>query len=846
MGVEQRSAKFDLTMVLIESAQGMSGVLEYNTDLFDRGTMERMARHWERLLEGVVKEAGMRIGELEILSKEERRQILEEWNGSVVEYPKEKCVHELFEEQAGRTPDAIALVFEGQQLSYRELNERANRLAHYLRKRGVGPEVRVGICVERGLEMVVGLLGILKAGGAYVPLDPQYPKERLAFMLDDSGVEVLLTQEGVIKQLPEHGVGMVYLDRQREEIARESSQDPLNGTVASNLVYVIYTSGSTGKPKGVLIDHLSLANLISWHRQTYRITPKDRVAQMAALAFDAAGWELWPYLAAGASICIPEEETRHLPERLMKWLAANQITMVFIPTPVVEKILDVSWPEPHALRAVLTGGDRLSRAPTKSFPCVLWNHYGPTENTVVTTWARIAAVEESIRPPAIGRPISNTRVYLLDQDQQPVPVGVCGELHIGGAGLARGYHHSPDLTAEKFIPDPFSGEAGGRLYKTGDLGRYLADGNIEFLGRLDDQVKIRGYRIELGEIENVIRGYEGVGEAVVVAREDEPGQKRLVGYVVWRGGHEGSVGELRGYLQGKLPEYMVPGLFVVMDKLPLTANGKLDRKALPRPEGRAAEVEYVEPRNQLEKLIAGVWQETLKVEEVGINDNFFELGGHSLLMMPVLERLRERLKRELTLVELFQYPTVSLLAEHMRGVAGTFLEGILERAKQQQPRIQDGVAVIGRVGRFPGARNIEEFWRNLEGGVESISFFSDEELIEAGVAREVLGHPNYVKARGVLGEADLFDAGFFGYSPREAEMIDPQQRIFLESAWEALEQAGYDAESYKGAIGVYAGMSPSVYVLNLMSNPELMTSTGAFQAMIGNGVDFCRRAYRTS
>ena len=345
----------------------------------------------------------------------------------------------------------------------------------------------------------------------------------------------------------------------------------------------------------------------------------------------------------------------------------------------------------------------------------LHNLYGPTEASVdVTYWACERNSLLNIVP--IGKAIANTQIYILDRQLQLVPLGVCGELHIGGAGLARGYHHSPDLTAEKFIPDPFSGEAGGRLYKTGDLGRYLADGNIEFLGRLDDQVKIRGYRIELGEIENVIRGYEGVGEAVVVAREDEPGQKRLVGYVVWRGGHEGSVGELRGYLQGKLPEYMVPGLFVVMDKLPLTANGKLDRKALPRPEGRAAEVEYVEPRNQLEKLIAGVWQETLKVEEVGINDNFFELGGHSLLMMPVLERLRERLKRELTLVELFQYPTVSLLAEHMRGVAGTFLEGILERAKQQQPRIQDGVAVIGRVGRFPGARNIEEFWRNLEGG----------------------------------------------------------------------------------------------------------------------------------
>ena len=633
MGVEQRSAKFDLTMVLIESAQGMSGVLEYNTDLFDRGTMERMARHWERLLEGVVKEAGMRIGELEILSKEERRQILEEWNGSVVEYPKEKCVHELFEEQAGRTPDAIALVFEGQQLTYGELNNRSNQLAWHLRRMGVGPEVLVGICMERSLEMVIGLLGILKAGGAYVPLDPQYPKERLAFMLEDSGVTVLLTQAHLVGTLPATNARFIRLDADWPVIAGENGEMVKSGVKAEDLAYLIYTSGSTGRPKGAMNTHRGIVNRLLWMQDEYRLSATDRVLQKTSFSFDVSVWEFfWPLLT-GARLVLVRPGGHKDGVYLGQLIGREKITTLHFVPSMLQVFLEQEGLRERcsSLKRVICSGEALLMELQRRFFSVmgveLHNLYGPTEASVdVTYWACERNSLLNIVP--IGKAIANTQIYILDRQLQLVPLGVCGELHIGGAGLARGYHHSPDLTAEKFIPDPFSGEAGGRLYKTGDLGRYLADGNIEFLGRLDDQVKIRGYRIELGEIENVIRGYEGVGEAVVVAREDEPGDKRLVGYVVWRGGHEGSVGELRGYLQGKLPEYMVPGLFVVMDKLPLTANGKLDRKALPRPEGRAAGTgdEMLEPRTPEEELMAGLWRQVLQLKEVGIDDNFFELG----------------------------------------------------------------------------------------------------------------------------------------------------------------------------------------------------------------------------
>ncbi len=445
---------------------------------------------------------------------------------------KYKCIHQLFEAQVERTPDAVAVVFEQESLTYRQLNSRANFLAHYLQALGVGSDVLVGICVERSLEMVVGLLGILKAGGAYVPLDPTYPAERLAFMLEDSQAAVLLTLAEHIDQLPPHSARVVCLDSDWSEIAQNSSENPTSEVTPNNLVYAIYTSGSTGDPKGVLIEHRGLLNLVKWHQRTFAVSSKDRATHLAGAAFDASVWELWPNLTAGASIYIANEQTRREPLLLRDWLVKNAITISFLPTPLAESVLLLDWPDDVALRTLLTGGDKLHNYPLPSIPFELVNNYGPTENTVVTTSGIVPANLQTNTAPPIGQPIANVQVYVLDEQMQPVPIGVSGELYIAGEGLARGYLNRPDLTAERFIPKPFSDKPGERLYKTGDLGRYLSDGNIEFLGRIDYQVKIRGFRIELGEIEGILTAHQAVQQAVVLAREDAPGDKRLVAYVV--------------------------------------------------------------------------------------------------------------------------------------------------------------------------------------------------------------------------------------------------------------------------------------------------------------------------
>jgi amino acid adenylation domain-containing protein len=756
------------------------------------------------------------------------------WNDTQAEYPKDKCIHELFEEQAERTPENVAVVYEDEQLTYRELNEKSNQLAHYLRKLGVGPEVLVGICVERSVEMVVGLLGILKAGGAYVPLDPQYPKERLTFMLNDTQIKVLLALKRLVKRLSEYEGQVVCMDAQWADIAKEIVKNPVKQTTAENLAYLIYTSGSTGHPRGVLLAHTGLFNLVRAQAKDFEIVPESRVLQFASVCFDASVSEIFTALVTGATLCLGSQDALMPGVALIGLMRKQLISVATLPPSVLAVLPVAELPE---LRTLVSAGETCTAEAVSRWGSDrrFINAYGPTEVTVCGSLTVCKTTE--VRP-SIGKAISNVQIYILDKQLKLVPIGVVGELHIGGAGLARGYLNHGDLTAERFIPNPYGREPGGRLYRTGDLGRYLADGNIEFIGRVDHQVKIRGFRIELGEIESVLGQHPAVQQSIVIAREDEPGEKRLVGYVVAKGEAKVSVEELRGYLKGKLPEYMVPAFMVMLEKLPLTANGKVDQKALPLPEGRQTAVEYVAPRSEIEKLIAGVWREMLKVEEVGIRDNFFDIGGHSLLLLRVHGRLEQLLERKLTLVELFQYPTISRLAEHLTWGAEPFLQGIRERAERQQPRVKDAVAVIGMVGRFPGARNLEEFWRNLEGGVESISFFTDEELIGAGIDPQVLSDPNYVKARGVIEETDLFDARFFGYSPREAELIDPQQRVFLEYAWEALEQAGYDAERYEGTIGVYAGMSPNSYMFNLLSNPELMSSTDGFQLMISSGADY--------
>jgi amino acid adenylation domain-containing protein/non-ribosomal peptide synthase protein (TIGR01720 family) len=839
-------SRFDLNLSMLETSEGLVAGLEYNTDLFEGETVERMLRHFERVLEEVVARPDVRVSDVSLLTEAERREVVEGWNATKAEYPRDAAVQQLFEAQAARRPEAIAVSYRGRDLSYGELNRRANQLAWHLKGLGVGPEVRVGVCVERSLEMVVGLLGILKAGGAYVPLDPSQPRERLAFMLEDSGVGVVLTQKGLLPGLPPLRARALRLDADWDAVARESAADLAVPVGEDNLAYVIYTSGSTGTPKGVEVEHRGLRNLVGWHQRVYGVTESDRATQLANLSFDASVWEIWPYLAAGASVhLLPDDDLRLSPAALLEWMAASRISVSFLPTPLAEAVLrEVASVAPagFGLRALLTGGDTLHAHPPDGLPFALFNHYGPTEASVVSTWTEVGTRErpEGAAPP-IGRPIDNTQAYVLDERMRLVPVGVPGELYVGGASLARGYLGRPDLTAGLFVPDPLGKEPGGRLYRTGDRVRWRADGQIEFLGRRDHQVKVRGSRIEPGEIESVLGRHPGVGEAVVVVREDEGSGKRLVAYVSAKEGRSVTGGELRSHLRGELPEYMVPSAFVVLVSLPLNANGKVDRQALPEPGRDEGEVSgRVRPRTELEGAIAGVWREALGVEEVGVEENFFDLGGHSLLLARVQHRLREVLPREVSIVELFQYPTISALARHVSGEdAASPLAGVRERVeKQRRGTGGDGaVAIIGMTGRFPGAESVEEFWRNLCEGVESITFFSDEELLAAGVDPRVVSRPEYVKARGVLKDVELFDAAFFGYSPREAAVIDPQQRLFLECAYESLEAAGYDAERYEGRIGVFSGVSANSY-LGSFSDPGVVRSLDAFQAAIGSDKDF--------
>ncbi|MBZ5554817.1 MAG: amino acid adenylation domain-containing protein [Acidobacteriia bacterium] len=642
--VEWKNSKFDLTVFMHESPEGLRGGAEYNTDLFDTTTIERMLSHFRTLLEGIVADPAQPIAALPLLTGTERRQLLVEWNQTASEYPGNRCAHELFEAQVERTPESLAVKFGEQQLNYRALNRRANQLARHLKQCGVGPNVLVGICTERSPEMVVGILGILKAGGAYVPLDPAYPKERLAFMLEETRTPVLLTQQRLCSLIPPLGMKILCLDTDWSSIAHESEENLESGVTAEHLAYVIYTSGSTGRPKGVMIQHSGLVNLVSWHQREYAVTPDDCATLLASPAFDASVWELWPYLTAGASIHIADEETRLTAPKLVQWLTDEKITLTFLPTPLAEVVLQIPWPSNSPLRALLTGGDQLRQRPDRSLPFGLFNHYGPTENTVVTTWGRVEPGQKTDSPPPIGRPIANTRVYLLDANLNPVPVGVPGEMYVGGEGLSCGYLNRPDLTKEMFLPDPFSAHPSSRLYKTGDLARHLPDGNIEFLGRVDQQVKIRGFRIELGEIETVLRQHERIAEAVVIAREDKAGEKRLVGYVVSKGTEAPGFGELRTLLKSKLPDYMIPSSFMLLETLPLTPNGKVDRRALPAPESAQLDTgqHYIAPRTPLEKALAEIWAEALGLEKVGIQDNFFNLGGHSLLSMKVVYEVEKK------------------------------------------------------------------------------------------------------------------------------------------------------------------------------------------------------------
>lgn len=604
------------------------------------------------------------VGEYSRTLTEQMQHQLALWNATQQDFPFDRCVPQLVARQAAATPEAVAIVAGAARLTYHELNRRANRLAHYLRTLGVGPNTLVGLCVERSLDMVVGLLGIHKAGGAYVPLDPFSPQERLAFMLEDASARVLVTWDVIAASLPTSNVRLLCLDTEKAVLDQQPAGEPPCAITADDLAYVIYTSGSTGRPKGVQITHKSLLNLIYWHQSAYGVTATDRATQVTSPAFDATGWELWPYLTLGAPVFIIDEETRVSPTLLRDWLIDQNITISFLPTALAESVISLQWPAQTTLRYLLTGADTLRHYPSPDLPFAFVNNYGPTESTVVATYGRIYPTQNPDMLPPIGRPISNTQIYLLDEHLRQVPPGETGELYIGGKSLAKGYLNRPELTEERFIAHPFSDQPGERLYKTGDLARFLPDGQIAFMGRADYQIKIRGYRIEPDEIISVLNKHTAIQNSMVIAREDTPGEKRLVAYIIPAAGAELTASSLREALGEYLPDYMIPSTFVVMTDLPVTANGKVDRAALPIPNetNTLHDEASTAPETPTELRVAHIVTTLLNLETVGIDDNFFMLGGHSLLGTQIIAQIAETFGVELPLRSLFEAPTIRLLA----------------------------------------------------------------------------------------------------------------------------------------------------------------------------------------
>ncbi|WP_437972165.1 amino acid adenylation domain-containing protein [Sorangium sp. So ce260] len=1260
---------FDVSLYAWESAGGVAGMLEYSTDLFERATMDRMMSHLFALLAAATSDPALSVSSMPLLPERERRRLLVEWNDTGADFPRDLCVLDLFEEQAARAPDAAAVVSDRGSLTYGELDRRANQLARRLRELCVAPEPLVAICAERSLEMVVGILGALKAGAAYLPVDAEIARERLAFILEDSGAPVLLTQAHLADRLPPFAGTVIRLDADGPALAARDGS-PLPACAGpGNLAYAIYTSGSTGRPKGVLVEHRSLMNLVAWHVRRFAVSSADRATLVASPGFDASVWELWPYLCVGACLFIPGEPLRRSPDELKAWLLARGITVSFLPTPMAEELLRLDWPASAALRYLLTGGDKLRVWPDAALPFEVVNNYGPTEATVVATSCLVPRARPNggtaTGDPSIGRPIDNMRAYLLDPRGELVPVGVPGELYVGGAGVARGYLNRPELDQARFLPDRFSGEPGARMYRTGDRARWLPDGSIEFLGRVDNQVKIRGYRIELGEIEAVLREHPDVEEAVVVAREDTPGNKRLVAYVIprlgdgaaterapalqaehvsaWQALYDGTYGRggavedpgfnitgwnssytggpidagamrawrdhtverilsfqprrvweigcgtgllllqlapqcaaylgtdfsekaisllapelargtlshvslqrreandfsgvepgsfdvivlnsivqyfpgadylrsviegavravapggvvflgdirslplleafhtsvqlhraspdaasaevlarvrravdgeeelvlapelfhaLRGQIPGvehvevwlkrgsgademtrfrydvvlhvgaapepvavgrsldwaaaeglagveravreegslglevlgipnarvhadviaalrlrqgggaeltravtaaaggamaaiepevlwalgarlgcsvritasrtagpgcmdvlfertgraprprawtqarpgetspdrplansplrrqktrampaglrelaaaRLPDYMVPAAFVKLDALPLTANGKVDMAALPaddrraRPEPRAA---APAPASNVEVILGEIWREVLGVDEVGLDDPFFELGGHSLLLARVRAGIRARLGEDVPIMDLFQYPTIRSLSGHLKrgpltassgeGAASRRRPGAAAPAAEAPAREalpETAIAIVGMAGRFPKARSVDALWSLLEDGGEGISFYSSDELRALGVESELYRSPGFIPAAGLLEDVMCFDAAFFGYSREDAVLMDPQQRVFLECAWEAMENAGYNPLAYPKSIGVFAGSDAPSYWIERVGPPPAAPNSEHQRIYTGNVTD---------
>ncbi|MCU7552937.1 amino acid adenylation domain-containing protein, partial [Chitinophagaceae bacterium LB-8] len=707
--IEHSTAKFELTFFLTETPQGLQGAVSYRTDLFSAATIERMIAHFKELLHSITENAAQPITRLPLLTASEEDQLLYGFNQTEAAYPNDKSIVALFEQQVEKTPHHVAVVFEEEQLTYQELNERSNQLAHYLRGKGVKEETLVPICLERSLEMLIGILGILKAGAAYVPIDPEYPLDRIAYMLQDTAAAIVINSEKSKEKLPASSIGIISLEEQWTEICKQPSHNPQTNLQASHLAYVIYTSGSTGTPKGVMVEHKALVNRLNWAQDYYSLSIHDAVLQKTTFCFDVSVWELlWPLLV-GSRLVFAKPEG-HRDNHYLKFIIDSQkITMVhFVPSMLSTFLSDLQPGDCKELKKVLCSGEALKRSQVELFkeklPEVeLHNLYGPTEAAIDVTYWSLSGKKSQLQVIPIGKPIHNTQIHILDEKQQLLPIGIAGEIYIAGAGLARGYLNREELTKDKFILNPFV--PGARMYRTGDVGRWMPDGNIEYMGRRDEQVKIRGYRIELGEIESVIQQSGLVSQGVVLAKADKD-SNRLVGYVVPAQQGNFDLEILKTYLRGLLPEYMVPTLWMELDNVPLTSNGKVNKKLLPDPEVSSS-AQYVAPRNDAEELLVNIWQQLLGLENVGIHDNFFELGGHSLLAIRMIAALRKQMQVELLVKDIFLYPTIAQLAEHLQS----------ENREVLLPSIE---AVVQRPERLPLSFAQERLWfiDQLEGSVQ--------------------------------------------------------------------------------------------------------------------------------
>ncbi|MBZ5520986.1 MAG: amino acid adenylation domain-containing protein [Acidobacteriia bacterium] len=836
----QRLAKYDLNFTLSElrgeggEPQGIEGYLEYSFDLFDRAAAEMITARLERLLKRAVKAPDLRLHRLDILSEDERRMLLEEFNHTALAVPT-ATLPDLFDAQVARTPAALAVVHGRESMSYAELNERSNRLAHLLIEMGAKPEFLIGIAVQRSMQMVVAVVAVVKAGAAYLPLDPEYPEARLAHMLNEATPMVVLADSSSGKRLPTDSNVKILIVGEPEleqSLGKMPAHNPARALLPRHPAYVIYTSGSTGLPKGVVVTHSGLPSLASTSSERFRISENSRVLQFASLNFDVSLWELVMALTSGAALVLVGGERSGAP--LHELLVTQRVTHAVLPLGVLATL------EEHGdlpVECLINGGEALPGEVVARWSPgrLMVNAYGPTESTVLVTTS--GPLSGSAIPP-IGSPACNTQLYLLDAGLEPVPIGVAGELYVAGEVLARGYLRRPGQTAERFVANPYSAEAGARMYRTGDIARWRADGVLDYLGRADQQVKVRGFRIEPGEIESALRSLPEVAQAAAVVRDDMPGGRQLVAYVVPVSGANPDAAAMRQSLGERLPAHMVPSAFVIMQALPLLPSGKLDRKKLPLPEIKGAhEGNFASPSSAMEEMIATIWQEVLPGTKPGIHDNFFDLGGQSLLVARVHSRLQKNLNMRLPMVKLFEHPTIASLAQYLEShdapEAANSLPSGSVRHKRDLSSAEGGIAIIGMACRFPGAPSIEAFWNNLRQGIESITPLSEAE--RAALPPGVAADRNFVDAGGRLENLDKFDAALFDLTPAEATATDPQQRLMLECAWEALEAAGYNPHGR--AIGVFAGAGESMYRDLLRADRSLEHSVGGLQLVIGTGKD---------